>query len=149
MTDQFKERYISDRLQEFSAYYSNRLSYAQVANLISRVTGDRQLSDQKVRQLVVDKTVEISQRLQNEVKEQLSNPELIFPKIKEEIEIYNPKSREILVFEDAIQVRGQKLNRVHKQIVKKILILMMLKRSRHLSLQTSSCFKRKIKSLNI
>ncbi|MBK8535734.1 MAG: hypothetical protein IPL59_11735 [Candidatus Competibacteraceae bacterium] len=85
MTDQFKERYISDRLQEFSAYYSNRLSYAQVANLISRVTGDRQLSDQKVRQLVVDKTVEISQRLQNEVKEQLSNPELIFPKIKEEI----------------------------------------------------------------
>ncbi|MBK8754830.1 MAG: hypothetical protein IPL99_25815 [Candidatus Competibacteraceae bacterium] len=119
MTDQFKERYISDRLQEFSAYYSNRLSYAQVANLISRVTGDRQLSDQKVRQLVVDKTVEISQRLQNEVKEQLSNPELIFPKIKEEIEIYNPKSREILVFEDAIQVRGQKLNRVHKQIVKK------------------------------
>jgi hypothetical protein len=119
LTDQFKERYISDRLQEFSAYYSNRLSYAQVANLISRVTGDRQLSDQKVRQLVVDKTVEISQRLQNEVKEQLSNPELIFPKIKEEIEIYNPKSREILVFEDAIQVRGQKLNRVHKQIVKK------------------------------
>ncbi|MBK8752171.1 MAG: hypothetical protein IPL99_11240 [Candidatus Competibacteraceae bacterium] len=82
MTDQFKERYISDRLQEFSAYYSNRLSYAQVANLISRVTGDRQLSDQKVRQLVVDKTVEISQRLQNEVKEQLSNPELIFPKLK-------------------------------------------------------------------
>jgi hypothetical protein len=115
LTDQFQERYISDRLQEFSAYYSNRLSYTEVANLISRVTGDRQLSDQKVRQIVVDKTVEISQRLREEVEGQLSNQELTFPKIEEKIDIYDRKSREILVFEDAIQVRGQKENRVHKQ----------------------------------
>ena len=64
LTDQFKERYLSDRLQELSAYDSHRLSDAEVANRISRVTGDRQLSDQKVRQLVVDKAVDIRQRLQ-------------------------------------------------------------------------------------
>lgn len=93
------------------------MSYTEVANLIGRVTGDRQLSDQKVRQIVVDKTVEISQRLRGEVEGQLSNQELTFPKIEEKIDIYDRKSREILVFEDAIQVRGQKENRVHKQKV--------------------------------
>jgi hypothetical protein len=118
LTDQFQERYVSNRLQEFSAYYSNRLSYAEVANLISRVTGDRQISDQNIRQIVVDKTVDISQRLQEEVEEQLSTEAVIFPKIQEEIDIYDSKNREILVFEDAIQVRGQKENRFHKQKVK-------------------------------
>ena len=33
-TDQFQEGYVSDRLKEFSAYYSNRLSYNEVAELI-------------------------------------------------------------------------------------------------------------------
>jgi hypothetical protein len=72
------------------------------------VTGDRQLSDQKVRQIVVNKTVEISQRLREEVEGQLSNQELTFPKIEEKMDSYDRNSREILVFEDAIQVRGQK-----------------------------------------
>lgn len=118
LTDQFQERYVSNRPQEFSAYYSNRLSYAEVANLISRMTGDRQISGQNIRQIVVDKTVDISQRLQAEVEEQLSAEAVIFPKIQEEIDIYDSKNREILVFEDAIQVRGQKENRFHKQKVK-------------------------------
>lgn len=87
--------------------------------MISRVTGDRQLSDQKIRQIVVDKTVEISQRMQGEVGKQFSNQDLSFPKVKEKIDIYDRDCREILVFEDAIQVRGQKENRVHKQKVKK------------------------------
>jgi len=117
LTDQFQERYVSDRLQELSAYYRNRLSYAEVANLISRVTGDRQLSDQNIRQIVVDKTVDIRQRLQTDVEEQLSNKAVTFPKIKEKIDSYDRKNREILVFEDAIQVRGQKENRFHKQKV--------------------------------
>lgn len=37
-----------------------------------------------------------------------------FPKIASEVAIYDRNSREILVFEDAIQVRGQKENRDKK-----------------------------------
>ena len=41
--------------------------------------------------------------------------ELSFPKIQDKIDIYDSESREVIVFEDAIQVRGQKENRVRKQ----------------------------------
>jgi DNA-directed RNA polymerase specialized sigma54-like protein len=37
------------------------LSYANVAELIHRVTGDRQLSDQKIWQIAKEKAVEIQQ----------------------------------------------------------------------------------------
>ena len=51
--------YVSDRLQELAGYYSNRLSYANVAELIHRVTGDRQLSDQKIWQIARGSTLAI------------------------------------------------------------------------------------------
>ena len=82
-----------------------------------RVTGDQQLSDQKIWQIVGDKAVEISQAWQTEVKQTLSSKELSFPKIQEKIDIDDRESREVLLFEDAIQVRGQKENRVRKQKV--------------------------------
>jgi hypothetical protein len=114
LTDQFQKIYVSDRLQELAGYYSNRLSYANVAEFIHRVTGDRQLSDQKIWQIAKEKTVEISQAWQVETEKWLNGSTLPFPKIQEKIDLYDSKSREILVFEDAIQVRGQKENRVHK-----------------------------------
>lgn len=117
LTGQFQTGYISLRLQEFSAYYSNRLSYQEVENLVLRVTGDRQLSDQKIWQIVHGKMVEISQAWQMEVEQTLSNPALSFPKIQDNIDLYDGKSREVIVLEDAIQVRGQKENRVKKQNV--------------------------------
>jgi hypothetical protein len=117
LTGQFQKVYITQRLQELSAYYSTILSYKEVENLVVRVTGDKQISDQKAWQIVNDKAVEISQCWKNEVEKTLNNKELIFPKIQDKIDIYDSKSREIVVFEDAIQVRGQKENRVHKQKV--------------------------------
>lgn len=119
LTDQFQEDYVSDRLREFSAYYSNRLSYFEVAGLVERITGVRQLSDQKIRQIVVNKAVTISQSVQLQVEESIKNATKPVPKIASEITIYNQDSREILVFEDAIQVRGQKENRDTKQLVMK------------------------------
>lgn len=71
LTDQFQENYISNRLKEFSAYYSNRLSYEEVARLVERATGSRQLSDQKIRQIVVDKVLTVSQATRVEVEELL------------------------------------------------------------------------------
>jgi hypothetical protein len=117
LTGQFQRGYISLRLQEFSAYYSNRLSYQEVEKLVMRLTGDRQLSDQKIWQIVNGKMVEISQAWQIEVEKTLGNQALSFPKIQDKIDIYDGESREVIVLEDAIQVRGQKENRIKKQNV--------------------------------
>jgi len=117
LTGQFQEVYITPRLQELSAYYSTILSYKEVENLVIRITGDQQISDQKAWQIVNDKAVEISQSWQDEVEKTLNNKELSFPKIQDKIDIYDSESREVVVLEDAIQVRGQKENRLHKQKV--------------------------------
>jgi hypothetical protein len=120
LTNQFQEDYVSNRLREFSAYYSNRLSYSEVAGLVERVTGVQQLSDQKIRQIVVNKAVAVGQVIQCQVEESIKKETMPFPKIASEIAIYHRGSREILVFEDAIQVRGQKENRDTKQnVIKK------------------------------
>ena len=63
LTNQFQDGYISDRLKEFSSYYSNRLSYEEVEELIQRTTGEKQLSDQKIRGIVVDKASELSNEI--------------------------------------------------------------------------------------
>ncbi|MBD2771259.1 hypothetical protein [Iningainema tapete] len=47
LTNQFSSGYISNRLQEFTAYYSNRLSYTEVENLIIRTTGDKLLTERQ------------------------------------------------------------------------------------------------------
>jgi len=117
LTEQFRKVYITPRLQELSAYYSTILSYKEVENLVIRVTGDKQISDQKAWQIVNDKAVEISQSWQDQVEKTLDNKKLSFPKIQDKIDIYDSKSREVLVLEDAIQVHGQKENRVKKQPV--------------------------------
>jgi hypothetical protein len=108
---------MTPRLQELSAYYSTILSYKEVENLVIRVTGDQQISDQKAWQIVNDKAVKISQFWQDEVEKTLNSKELSFPKIQDKIDIYDSESREVVVLEDAIQVRGQKENRLHKQKV--------------------------------
>ena len=61
LTDQLPEGYVSHRLKEFSAYYSNRMSYEEVERLIERLTGEKLLSDQKIWQIVVDKAVGVSE----------------------------------------------------------------------------------------
>ena len=100
LTGQFQEVYITQRLQELSAYYSTILSYKEVENLVIRVTGEKQISDQKVWQIVNDKAVEISQCWKNEVEKTLNNKQLIFPKIQDKIDIYDSKSRGIIVLEE-------------------------------------------------
>jgi hypothetical protein len=61
LTEQLCEGAMSARLAEFSAYYSNRMSYDEVAGLLDRVTGQPLLSDQTIQHLVVAKAVEVSQ----------------------------------------------------------------------------------------
>ena len=53
LTGQFSDGYLTPRLQEWSAYYSNRLSYEEVSKLLARVSGERVLSGQRIEQLVI------------------------------------------------------------------------------------------------
>jgi len=50
-----------------SAYYSNRLSYTEVEQLIVRLTGDQLLSDQTINQIVLKKAEAISQKIASDV----------------------------------------------------------------------------------
>ena len=41
VTNQLQEGYVSARLQELCAYYSNRISYEEVALLVERISGGK------------------------------------------------------------------------------------------------------------
>lgn len=71
---------MSDRLQELSGYYSNRMSYEEVARLVERVTGEAVLSDQTIWQIVRDKAIEVSENLKEEV-EKISEKGVELPRV--------------------------------------------------------------------
>ena len=62
LTSQLTTGNISDGLQELVAYYSNRLSYQEVEDLVERISGEKLLSDQKIWEIVVNKAEEISRK---------------------------------------------------------------------------------------
>ena len=105
---------MSNGLQEFVAYYSNKLSYSEGEELLMRITGEKLLSDQNIWELVVNKAVEISQKWQQEI-EDLSKSELAEIAIAPTVDIYEPDSEEILLFDDGIGVKKQKPNREKRQ----------------------------------
>lgn len=111
LTNQLAEGYISPRLQEFSAYYSNRLSYEEVEKLVGRVSGARLLSDQKIGQIVSNKAQKLSQEMQEGVRATLSKTQEYELKVNPKVDIYHPEEKEILLFDDGIQVKGQKAQR--------------------------------------
>jgi hypothetical protein len=115
LTDQFQAGYCSDSLKEFAAYYSNRLSYEDNEELIGRLAGSQQLSDQKIHQLVVGKALEVSQALTEETQLILSNTTKKLPAINGKVDIYEGTEKEILLLDDAIQVKGQKATRESKK----------------------------------
>jgi hypothetical protein len=119
LTNQFRENYISDRLKELSSYYSNRLSYKEVEGVIERVTGQKQLSDEKIHQIVANKALELSKVKEKEVKRLTEEQELKMPSIKKKVDIYESNEKEILIFDDGIQVKGQKANREKRKGMEK------------------------------
>ncbi len=119
------EEYASVGLQELYTYYINRLSYKEVENLVKRVTGEKQLSDQGIWAGVKEKVGEISQEIVKQVQptlEQIADQKLI---VNSQIDLYTPQQEEILLFEDGILVKRQKserdsgaeLKRVKKKLV--------------------------------
>ncbi len=98
------------------AYYSNRISYQEVENLVEKISGEKLLSDPMIWDIVVNKAVEISSKWQQEIQS-------IKQSIKSEsqiaslVDIYDPLAQEILLFDDGIGVKKQKENRNKKQDV--------------------------------
>jgi hypothetical protein len=115
LTNQFQDGYISDRLKEFSSYYSNRLSYEEVEELIQRTTGEKQLSDQKIRGIVVDKAFELSNEIATKANNILKDESVKMPDVNNNVDIYNSEEKEIIFFDDGIQVKGQKETRQSKK----------------------------------
>lgn len=102
---------MSQGLQELCGYYSNRLSYEEVAALVERVTGERLLSDQKIGQIVSAKALKLSQEIYKSPRATLGQVDQLGIRVNPKVDIYNPESKEILLFDDGIQVKGQKAQR--------------------------------------
>ena len=102
---------MSSRLQEFCGYYSNCMSYEEVALLTERVSGERLLSDQKIGQIVSTKALQFSQEIYESTRASLAEIDSGVVKVNSKVDIYNPKEKEILLFDDGIGVKGQKAQR--------------------------------------
>jgi hypothetical protein len=107
LTEQLRDGYVSERLQELSAYYSNRLSYQEVEHLVERMTGERLLSDQKIWQIVTTQAMRMSERITTEVKTTLAGT-VGMPAINAKVDVYDAASTEIFLLDDGIQVKEQK-----------------------------------------
>ncbi|HCF27759.1 MAG TPA: hypothetical protein DEV81_11310, partial [Cyanobacteria bacterium UBA11049] len=114
LTNQLREGYISPRLKELCSYYSNRMSYEEVALLVERTSGERLLSDQKIGKIVSAKALEISQDIYKSTRKTLVENDDVLP-VNSIVDIYNSQEQEILLFDDGIQVKGQKAERKKEQ----------------------------------
>lgn len=126
---------ISCGLRELCLYYSGRLSFAEVARLLQRLSGERLLCKQTLCNWAQRKAGELSAALRSEV---AATEELAMPAFSEEAGIYDEKAEEVLLMADAIQVKAQKRTRQrrgafscadgqeHKKKVKRISTEMML-----------------------
>lgn len=115
LTNQLQEGYMSARLQELCGYYSNRMSYEEVALLVERTSGERLLSDQKIGQIVSNKAVKLSKEIDKNTRVTLADSDSNVVKINQKLDIYNSTEKEILLFDDGIQVKGQKAQRLDKK----------------------------------
>jgi predicted NAD/FAD-binding protein len=78
---------------------------------VERVTGEKLLSDQTIWEIVKGKAETYSQQIRQTVQESLESSISEQIQIKKSVEIYNVEESEILLFDDGIQVKGQKSER--------------------------------------
>ena len=106
LSQQFEGDHLSAGLRELIGYYSNRLSYSEVAQLVKRVSGTAIVSDQKAEQVVIATAEAISQLCASQVKEPYK-----LPAIAPEVDLYAPEQAEVLLFADDILVKRQAAKR--------------------------------------
>jgi len=106
LTNQFTESYISERLQEYSAWLACRSSYTKAESILYRNTGNHLISDQKIQQIVIHKATEISKK-EAELNISAQTQTMVL-NVQTQINLYEKQEKEIIVLEDGIQVVGQK-----------------------------------------
>lgn len=99
---------VSRGLQEFCAYYSNQLSYSEVAALVERHCGARVLSSQAIWQLVQKHALSLSDAIERATLHGLSGTPI---QVASSIDLYDSASQEVIVLDDAIGVKAQKPQR--------------------------------------
>jgi hypothetical protein len=99
---------LSRGLQEFCAYYSNQLSYSEVAALVERHCGARVMSSQAIWQLVQARALQLSETIERTTLQGLSEPPI---SVSRTIDLYDRTSAEVIVLDDAIGVKAQKPQR--------------------------------------
>jgi hypothetical protein len=112
LSNQLQERYVSPRLEELCGYYANRLSYENLEDLIERMTGERLLSDQTIWAIIQAKAQTYSQQIRQQAKTTLETTNSSKIEVNPTVKIYSVEEPEILLFDDGIQVKGQKTERV-------------------------------------
>lgn len=98
-------------------YLCNRLSFAEAAKLIERVTGERSVCEQTLCNWVGQKAREVSEALWAEVVGGAANGSLALPALAQEVDIHDPEAEEVLLFTDAIQVKAQKPTRTRRGVL--------------------------------
>ena len=111
LTGQFAQHYLTPGLQELAAYYSNRMSYEEVAGLVERMSGANLLSDQRIEQLVLGTAVTISETLAAATVIDAEEVAVAVPTANPTVDVYAPRTAEILLFDDGIGVKAQKPTR--------------------------------------
>ena len=93
------------------------MSYEEVAGLVMRLTGSPLLSDQSIWSIVIEKAAQASWQQQAEVNSVLEKGKL--PSAHQEVDIYSKRTKEVLYFDDGIQVKEQKQVRDNKPVLKR------------------------------
>ena len=90
-------------------YYSNRMSYQEVAGLIERYSGTKVLSAQTIWHLVQQSALQVSDEIERGVKQHLSSRRPV--ELTQAIDLYDADAEEVLLFDDGISVKAQKPER--------------------------------------
>ena len=90
------------------------MSYEDVETLLSRLQGQPILSDHSIWNRVTQQSERLSKQLAEEVKETLNSNETITLEVNSDVDIYDSNEKEILLFDDGIQVKGQQEHRLRR-----------------------------------
>lgn len=112
LSNQLQERYVSPRLEELCGHYANCLSYENLEDLVERMTGERLLSDPTIWAIIQAKAETYSQQIRQQAKTTLNTTNSSKIEVNPTVKIYSVEEPEILLFDDGIQVKGQKTERV-------------------------------------
>jgi hypothetical protein len=102
-----KSSYESEKLKNFASYYATKLSYENVSELLKERTGNNSISDQRVQQIVIEKSVKIGK---NQAEMIDKSKDLPMP-ILEKGDLYDSLSEEVVWLEDGVCVSQQKEKR--------------------------------------